>query len=154
MRLTAAIPLGAVISSFICQRLDYRIPAIVGLGLMALGFGLMSNSDVLVSKPIATVHLLTTGLGFGIVITPILLASTNSVKPKHRGVAAGFITSTRLIGMTIGLATLSVWGDQRFEKLVSSIPSPIDESSVLFESQLIKAGPTLFNDFFLVAKVI
>ena len=151
MRLTAAIPVGAVLGGLACQRLDYRIPTAAGLALAALGFALMSRWGLDVSDPAMTVHLLTAGLGFGLVIAPIALAATNSVDEGHRGAAAALITAMRMVGMTLGLATLTAWGTDRFDSLVAGIPLPFGDAAAQFETQLTDAGLTLFSDFFLVA---
>ena len=161
MRLTAAIPVGAVLGGFACQRLDYRVPTIAGLVLAALGFGFMSRWDLEVADPAMTLHLLTAGLGFGLVIAPIALAATNSVDVGLRGTAAGLITAMRMVGMTLGLATLTAWGTDRFQGLVAGIrlPFPLpgetaeqaQQRIAEFDAGLSDAGLTLFNDFFLVA---
>ena len=151
MRLTAAIPVGAVLGGLACQRLDYRVPTAAGLVLVALGFAFMSGWGLDVSDPAMTVHLLTAGLGFGLLIAPIALAATNSVEASDLGAAAGLITAMRMVGMTLGLATLTAWGTDRFDRLVAGIRLPFGEASAQFETQLTDAGLTLFNDFFLVA---
>ena len=110
MRLTAAIPVGAVLGGIACQRLDYRIPTIAGLTLVAVGFSLMSRWGLDIADPAMTAHLATAGLGFGLVIAPIALAAINSVDAGYRGTAAALITATRLLGMTLGLAALTAWG--------------------------------------------
>ena len=43
LRMTVAIPFGAVLGGIVCQRYDYRLPAALGLLLAALGFWLMSG---------------------------------------------------------------------------------------------------------------
>ncbi|MXX53234.1 MAG: MFS transporter, partial [Dehalococcoidia bacterium] len=43
MRMTIAIPVGAVLGGLACQRMDARVPTVLGLLLIALGFGLMSS---------------------------------------------------------------------------------------------------------------
>ena len=151
MRLTAAIPVGAVLGGLACQRMDYRIPTIAGLGLASLGFAFMSRWGLDVADPAMTLHLLTAGLGFGLVIAPIALAATNSVREQDRGAAAGLITAMRMVGMTLGLAALTAWGTERFVTLAAGVPLPFGQSSSLFESQLADAGMTLFGDFFLIA---
>jgi hypothetical protein len=159
MRLTAAIPIGALIGGMACQRVDYRLPTIVGLALAAIGFWLMSGWDLQVADPGMTVHLATAGFGFGLLIAPIALAATNSVSVGDRGVAAGLITATRMVGMTLGLATLTAWGAGRFQGLVSDLALPfqgetaeqVQQQTLEFESGLTDAGLTLFSDFFLVA---
>ena len=164
MRLTAAIPVGAVIGGVASQRLDYRFPAITGLALAAFGFLLLSGWDVDVSDPIMTVHLVVTGLGFGLLIAPIALAATDSVGEENRATAAALVTAMRMIGMTLGLATLTAWGSERFQDLVSDIrlPFPVageaasqaSQRSAVFQEKLTDAGMTLFGEFFLIAMAL
>ncbi len=151
MRLTAAIPIGAVLGGVACQRLDYRVPTIVGLALAALGYWFMSQWDIQIADPSMTLHLATTGLGFGLIIAPIALAATNSVEEGVRGTAAGLITSMRMIGMTLGLAALSAWGAGRFQDLVANIDDNLDFLSAEYGAQVTDAGFNLFNNFFLIA---
>ena len=71
------------------------------------------------------------------------------------------ITALRMVGMTLGLATLTAWGADRFQGLVAGLRLPLavpnetaaqTQQRVLeFESGLSEAGLTLFQDFFLVA---
>ena len=161
MRLTAAIPVGAVLGGVACQRLDYRVPTIAGVALAAVGFGFMSQWGLDIADPAMTVHLATAGLGFGLVIAPIALAATNSVDVGYRGTAAALITAMRLVGMTLGLATMTAWGTNRFEGLVAGLRLPFalpgetleqtEQRALEFETGVNNAGLALFNDFFLVA---
>ena len=164
VRLTAAIPVGAVLGGVACSRLDYRVPTIAGLALMALGFWFMSGWDASVADPAMTVHLATAGLGFGLVIAPLALAATNSVRVGDRGSAAAMITATRVMGMTVGLAALTAWGTGRFDSLVAGIslpfalpgetPEQVAQRIQEFNDRLVNAGLSVFNDFFLVAMVL
>ena len=156
MRLTAAIPVGAILGGVACQRLDYRVPTITGLALAALGFWFMSGWDLAIDDPEMTVHLVTVGLGFGLVIAPIALAATDSVEVGLRGAAAGLITAMRMVGMTLGLATLTAWGSGRFQGLVAGVPNFLPGETAGQAQQRVmeqgtNAGLSLFNDFFLVA---
>ena len=161
MRLTAAIPVGAVLGGVACQRFDYRLPTAVGLVFAALGFLFMSGWGIEVAEPGMTLHLLTSGFGFGLLIAPIALAATNSVAATDLGAAAATITATRIIGMTLGLAALTAWGAGRFDTLVADIESPFtpsgetaEQRSIEFAAQATDAGLVLFNEFFLVAMAI
>lgn len=164
MRMTIAIPLGAVIGGFMCQRFGYRAPTILGLILAALGFTLMSQWTTSVSEPELTVCLSITGFGFGLLIAPIALAATNAVAAEYRATAASLITATRIIGMALGVAMLTAWGTGRFEELVAGIKLPlapnnaneiqIQEILAAFETNVTDAGMALFNEFFLIAAVI
>ena len=69
MRMTVAIPVGAVLGGLFCQRLDYRLPTMLGLMMIAIGFGFMSYWGVDIIDPAMTIHLLITGFGFGLIVT-------------------------------------------------------------------------------------
>ena len=157
MRLTAAIPIGAVLGGIACQRLDYRLPTVAGMALAALGFWLMSGWDTEIADPAMTLHLATAGLGFGLVIAPIALAATDSVESADRGTAAALVTAMRMVGMTVGIATLSAWGSGRFvdlinlrgitaEQLLRAPPETVE--------QVTDVGLTLFTEFFLIAMAV
>ena len=164
MRLTAAIPFGAVVGGLACQRMDCRAPALAGLVLAALGFLLMSGWDADVADPALTFHLALAGFGFGLLIAPVALAATESVGEENRGTAAATISATRMIGMTLGLATLTAWGSERFQGLVANIhlpfalPNETAEQAAQrveeFNDALGVAGVTLFGEFFIIAMAV
>ena len=164
LRMTVAIPFGAVLGGVVCQRHDYRLPTALGLLLAALGFGLMSGWDLNIADPWLTVHLATAGFGFGLLIPPIALAATNSVGEDARGAAAALITTTRVVGMTLGVAALTAWGTGRFDALVAGLSPPfalpgetVEQTQARIadvQQQLTDAGLTLFSDFFLVAAAL
>ena len=164
MRMTAAIGVGALIGGFMCQRFDYRIPALAGLALSAAGYVLMSRWELDVGQAAMTAHLVITGLGFGLLIAPIALSATNSVGAGHRGTAAAMVTAMRMLGMTTGLAGVAAWGSGRFTALAVGIPLPLPQSGdteeqiqarvETFDIELVEVGLSLFSDFFLIAAVL
>ena len=163
MRLTAAMPVGAVLGGWACQRWDYRLPALVGLALVATGFAFMSRWDLEIADPAMTAHLATAGLGFGLLIAPIALAATESVRESDRGAAAALVTTMRIVGMTVGIAALTAWGSGRFDTKVSGMDLPMlsgltteeaEQIVVQFEGELIDVGLSLFNEFFLIAAAV
>ncbi len=147
MRLTAAIPIGALAGGFICRRTGYRFPTALGLALSSLGFFFMSRWGLDIADPAMTFHLVTCGFGFGLVIAPINTAVLNSVQEVERGVASALITLMRLIGMIIGLSALSSWGMGHFHVLTAglSLQEIISSPEVIIQPVL-----ALFQDFFLV----
>jgi len=163
MRMTVAIPVGAVLGGLACQRYDYRYPAVLGLALAAVGFGFMSRWGLDIADPAMGAHLAVSGLGFGLLIAPIALVATNAVETGFRGAAAALITAMRVLGMTLGLAALTAWGTGRFQELVAGIPVfPLAGESAAqadtrlgeVETQLIDAGLSLFSNFFTIAMVV
>jgi MFS family permease len=164
MRMTAAIPFGAVLGGLACQRMDYRIPTVAGLLLAALGFGLMATWDLAIADPVLTVHLALAGFGFGLLIAPIALAATEPVGEASRGTAAGVVTAMRMVGMTFGLAALTAWGAGRFAMLAGGVPLPLpvvgetEAESVArladYQAQVTDIGMSLFIQFFIIAMVV
>lgn len=139
MRFTGAIPVGAVLGGYASRWLGTRIPTILGLGLGALGFLWMSGWDLAIGEPALSLHLLTGGLGFGLVIAPILTVAVNAGGQEYRGTAAALITVARMLGMTLGLAALSAWGMGHFRALVAGLPLPLPaagETAGLFQERL------------------
>ena len=157
MRMTAAMPIGAVLGGAMCGRLGYRTPTVAGLAFCALGFWLMSGWALNVGEPQLTISLATAGFGFGLVIAPIALAATNPAPPGIRGAAASLVTAMRMVGMTLGLAALSAWGAGRFQDLIAGIPimpmagETAAQAQVRFGVQMTDAGLSLFSSFFLIA---
>jgi hypothetical protein len=164
MRITASLAVGAIIGGIACRNFDVRLPATLGLLLAIVGFLLMSNWSLNIKDPIQTLHLAIVGLGFGLLVSPIALAATESVGEENRGVAAATVMSMRMIGMALGMAALTAWGTDRFQELVSGIAIPFaiaghtgtesQNKAQEFDTQLRIAGMTLFNEFFVIAMVI
>ena len=164
MRMTGAMPFGAVLGGWMAQRTDCRIPTILGLALTALGFFFMSTWDLGIGEPLLTTHLAMAGFGFGLVIAPIILAATEPIGEAVRGTAAGVVTAMRMIGMTFGLATLTAWGSGQFANLAAGIPLPLQavgETAAdyearlqLYQTQITDIGISLFSNFFFIAMVV
>ena len=164
MRMTVAIPFGAVAGGYASQWFGYRVPSVAGLLLIAAGFLLMSGWGVDVADPWMTIHLATVGLGFGLLIAPIALAATETVAPGLRGAAASVVSAMRIVGMTFGLAALTAWGVGRFQQLIVGLELPLPQPGETaaqtqariseFNANLIDAGMTVFTDFFTIAAAL
>jgi MFS family permease len=123
--LTIAMAVMSIVGGWLCARFGYRLPIISGLLLMGAGFFLMNTwSPDIAFGPMA-LHLLVTGLGFGLVIAPVGTAVLNAVQSEERGIASGLVLILRLMGMSVGLSSLTAWGLHRFEVL--SAPYSIAE---------------------------
>ncbi len=160
MRMTVAIPVGAVVGAVILKYLGYRTPIIIGLGVAAVSFYLMSNWGLDYPNFETTIHLLTLGFGFGLVIAPISSAAIDAVRIELIATAASTITAARILGMTLGLATITAWGMSRYSDLTYQINfSPMGNESFA-ESQnriaegIMFSGLQLFQEFFLIASIL
>ena len=72
-----------------------------------------------------TLDLLLTGLGFGLVIAPIGASVIESVGARWTATGSALVTVMRMIGMMVGLASLSSWGLRRFNELMAGTSLPL-----------------------------
>ncbi|MBT97999.1 MAG: hypothetical protein CL902_05145 [Dehalococcoidia bacterium] len=164
LRLTGAIPVGAVAGGLLVNRLGSSPLAVVGLGMVSLGMFLASGWELNVADPELTTHLLISGIGFGLVIAPITVYAIGLAGDDYRGAAASLVVVSRMMGMTLGLAALSAWGVEYFHVLTAGLEFPLlqsGEASNMVESRFVEysasvntAGLKLFQRFFLVASLI
>jgi EmrB/QacA subfamily drug resistance transporter len=125
MRFTGAIPFGALLGGFAVRWVGVRAPTVIGLLLGATGFLLMGTWGQDIADPALTVHLAIGGFGFGLVIAPIVLSVVESASEAYRGTAAAWVTVSRMLGMTLGLAALAAWGMGEFQLLTSALEFPL-----------------------------
>ena len=164
LRLTVIIPVGAVAGGLLVSRLGARAVTVTGLGLVAVGMYLASKWELGVSDPELSLHLLIAGLGFGLVIAPIMLQAINAVGQEYRGTASSLVVVSRMMGMTLGLAALSAWGVEHFQFLTAGLEFPLPtpgESAAAQEAKIgeytlrvSEAGLELFKNFFRAAAFI
>ena len=121
VRLTAAIPAGAVIGGYILRWTGVRTVCITGLVFMGTGLLIMSGWETEVDEFRLTLPLITAGLGFGLVIPPIGISALSAAPSHYWGAAASLVTASRMVGMALGLAALSAWGIERFYSLAADV---------------------------------
>ena len=149
VRLTAAIPVGALVGGYILRWTGVREVCIVGLALMATGLLFMSGWETEVGELRLTLPLVAAGLGFGLVIPPIGVSALSAAPSDYWGAAASLVTASRMLGMALGLAALSAWGIERFYSLTAdvNIGSNFEETQAI----LIEAGVTVFQNLFMIS---
>ena len=161
LRMTAAVPAGAVVGGLLLGRMGVRPVTLAGLAMAAAGMLLATGWDLEVADPELTLHLALAGFGFGLVLTPIVSHALDSVGEDYRATAASLVVVSRMLGMTLGLAALSAWGIGHFQALTAGLEFPIarlDEPAAEFaarqseySARLTGAGLALFHDFFRVS---
>ncbi|MHB8792148.1 MAG: MFS transporter [Thermoleophilia bacterium] len=164
IRLTLMIPAGAIMGGLLCGRLGGRFPAVAGFILSAFGLWQMSLWSVDVGALRQTIDLLIAGLGFGLVIAPISLAVVNSVRRRRMASASAVLTTSRIIGMMVGLAALNSWGINKFQRTQEADPAPLPQRGInvgeyleelkLWEHRSVEVILGVLSDFFLIAAVI
>ena len=164
LRMTAAIPVGAILGGWLLTLVGVRPVTVAGLGLAALGLFLVSTWDLEISEPWLTLHLVIAGLGFGLNNTPIMTRALSSADPAYRGTAASLVVVARMTGMTLGLAALAAWGVEHFQSLTAglelSLPQAGEAADVVraqaedYTARLNEAGLSLFRNFFHIAAAV
>lgn len=147
-RLTIMICIGAILGGFLCRKFGYRLPTVVGLVLSGVGFFFMSRWALSISDPGMTLHLITCGLGFGLVISPLASAVIDSVGKEERAIGSSIVVMTRMIGMIIGLSALSSWGMGNFKGMTAGVSL---EQILDYPEEIIQLALDLFRDFFIVS---
>src|SRR6266702_1395748 len=157
LRLTAMIPVGALIGGWLCARITCRLTAILGLLPAAIGFWLMHLWPLDVNWTQITISTLIGGLGFGLVIAPIGTTAINAASKRQIGMASSVVTGLRMIGMILGLAALTSWGLGRFRLLAAAFKPPAGVSvfsaayNTLYGQYLVTSAHQVYTAIFLAA---
>ncbi|MCZ7663703.1 MAG: MFS transporter [Thermoleophilia bacterium] len=164
MRLTIMIPIGALIGGWLADRIGYRMTGVLGFLLTAAGYGLTAGWPAQPSSAQMTMDLVLTGLGFGVVIAPIGATVIASAGDRWMATGSALVTVMRMVGMTVGLASLSSWGLRRFNTLMAGTSLPLrtgdmtdsqyDALAKAYEATLRDALQTVYGEFFAIAAVI
>jgi len=117
--MTGAMSAASLAGGWLCKRFGYRLPTVLGLLIVAGGFGLMGTWVSDMPYNLMALHLAVAGLGFGLVTSPLSTIAVDAVGETQRGVASGLVVILRLIGMSVGLSLLTAWVLQRFDQLSS-----------------------------------
>lgn len=147
MRLTVAVPIGAVAGGWLGGRIGLRETAVLGCLCVAAGFGGLQAWDAGLTQLLRTVPQLVGGFGFGLVLAPLGAAVLQRVGEHERATAAAWLTLARIAGMLIGAALLTSHGLGRFYARASVL----DFRSPDFAALVAEAQVSTFREVFIVA---
>jgi MFS family permease len=150
MRLTVALPVGALAGGYVATRYGLTAGAAAGLMLSGLGFLGMSAWDEDPGFIVMTLPLLVAGLGFGLVIAPINAAAMNEAPEDQRATLASLLTVVRLLGALVGVALLTTHGLSSFYAEAGLIPLDDPRFEELLEGLQVDA----FRETFLVTAAV
>ena len=149
VRLTAAIPVGAIVGGHILRWTGVRAVCITSLAFMGAGLLIMSGWETEVEQLRLSVPSIMAGLGFGLVIPSISVSALSAAPSHYWGAATSLVTASRMVRMALGLSALAVWGIERFYSLTAHVT--IGETYEETEAPLIEAGVTVFQNLFMIA---
>ena len=149
LRLTAAVPVGALVGGWLAARLDLRVLASVGMLLAAAGVGALAAWEEGLGEPLRSGPQLVAGLGFGLVLAPLASAVLSRVGEGERATAAAWLTLARIAGMLVGAAVLASSGLGRFYARAGSV----EFGSPGFEELVRAAQVETFREIFVAAAI-
>jgi EmrB/QacA subfamily drug resistance transporter len=113
LAMAAAAPLGGRLSS----RFGACWPAVGGMALASLGYLLLSRWQAGTGYAAMIAGLAIAGAGLGLALSPVAATVIDASSAERRGSASALVIILRLIGMTIGVSVLTLWGVQRQQAL-------------------------------------
>jgi MFS family permease len=113
----AGVLIGSIGSGQIITRTGrYKVFPILGTAVAAIGMYLLSSLDATTPTGVAALHMLVLGLGLGMVMQVLVLATQNAVPYDQLGVATSGATLFRSIGGSLGTAVLGAIFTARLTK--------------------------------------
>lgn len=150
MRLTVAVPVGALAGGWLGGRVGLRLTAVVGCLLAATCFLGLQAWDRDLSELLRSGPQVVGGFGFGLVIAPLTAAVLQRVDEDHRAAASAWLTLSRVTGMLVGAALLTSSGLGRFYARAGSISFDSPE----FADLVAAAQVETFREVFLAGAVV
>ena len=87
------------------------------MAVAAGGYLLLSRWQASTGYAAMVAGLATAGVGLGLAISPVAATVIDASDAERRGSASALVIILRLIGMTIGVSVLTLWGVQRQQAL-------------------------------------
>ena len=170
--IAGAMALGALASGFLARVVSLRLLTIIGLVLAAGGLAWMSTWSPDVSTDAFAASGAVFGIGFGLTVTPRSAAAVEAAGRAAFGAASATVTVARMIGMAVGMATLTAYGSTTITRISNEIygsgdtykqyiPAYLRDRSIndglvvqALEQWAATKGATILVGIFLVAAVV
>ena len=94
----------APISGRIADRIGSRVPATMGMAILAVGLFILSAMNGESPLHLTVLGLMLTGVGMAIFVTPNNSAMLGAAPPGRKGIASGVLATSRLLGMATGVS--------------------------------------------------
>ncbi|HMP41512.1 MAG TPA: MFS transporter [Roseiflexaceae bacterium] len=115
--LTLSMALLAIAGGRLMARYGPRPIATPRPAFAAIGFAMLAGWQADTSYATMARGLFVAGFGLGLTLAPAAAVVIEAADPERRGAAAALVIVTRLIGMTVGVSVLTLFGVQRQDAL-------------------------------------
>jgi MFS family permease len=151
--LTIPAALAALPGGWLTEKWGYRVTSLVGLAIAVAGFAWMFHWGVGTSIASMVPQLILTGIGFGLTFSPIASAALDAAPPSQHGSASAWVLTLRLIGMTVGVSSMTTYDINRANYLTGSlIPADASLNQMYEMSQQILVR--VIDETFLIAAAL
>jgi len=162
---TFCIAAGSLLAGRIALRLPPRLAAVAGVVFIASGYAVVATLLSPDRYERVAVGLVVAGLGFGVVLAPLSGSALSVADASERGAAASMALVSRLLGMTLGISSLTAIGVRRLQVLtdrVEPVTRGADESTadfllrqrIFIEEHAVPLGVQVIGETFWIAAAI
>ncbi len=151
--LTIPIAVAAIPGGWLTQKYGYKIPALVGIAMAGAGFLWMNHWQVDTTYGAMIPQLILTGIGFGLTFSPIASAALDAAPPLQRGTASAIVLTLRLIGMTVGVSSMTIYDINRANSIIRKLiaaNASVGDMVRISQETLVK----VIDETFLIAAVL
>jgi EmrB/QacA subfamily drug resistance transporter len=129
----------------------YKVFPIVGTGIVVLAMFLLSHLTLTTPRVVTSTYIFILGIGIGLTMQVIVLATQNSVEMKDMGVATSSATFFRSLGGTFGTALFGAILTSRLTSHLAELLPPsalqgVDPTHLTGSPQVILALPPQVRD--------
>ena len=115
LQFLVALPIGAVLGGLVIRRIHPGVVTAVGMGFATVSFVLMSRWTITsLEETSSTLALVLGGLGFGLALAPVNAALLAATQDAVHGVASALLVVARMVGMLVGISSLTAIGLRRY----------------------------------------
>jgi len=115
--LTVPMAMASIPGGWLSDKYGYRLPTILGLVLSIMGFVLMRTWSIDTPYTMMAAHMILGGIGIGLTMAPIAAAVVNTSPPDQHGTSSAMVIIFRLIGMTVGVSSITTYDLLRVDAL-------------------------------------
>ncbi len=149
MGLLLVLPVGGVAGGLLSGHLGYRLTAVLGLGLAAVGLLWMHEWRSSISPFEMWPALVCVGFGLGLCDAPLVSTVVENAERKQRVTSVAVILVLWTVGMIIGLALLGSRGLGRFQDRAADLFA--ERNLTVGSPEYLSAIHTTYNEVLLVA---
>ena len=82
----------------------YKVFPVAGTAIAAAGMWLLSTLTPTTGRAVSTAYMVVVGIGIGLVMQVVVMATQNAVDARHLGIATGTVSFFRSVGGSFGVA--------------------------------------------------